>query len=65
MKISELRQLTPKKLRETLSKARKDKSAARFHVNTGQNQDTSKIKKLKKMIARVKYLLHNESQKTS
>ncbi|MDH3325070.1 MAG: 50S ribosomal protein L29 [Candidatus Peregrinibacteria bacterium] len=58
MKISEIRQLAPKKLKEALDKARRDLSVARFHVKTGQNKNTSVIKKLKKMIAQMLTILN-------
>lgn len=57
MKTSELRQMTDKKLHGELKKAKRDKAVAKFHAKTGQNQDTAKIGKLKKLIAQIKTLL--------
>lgn len=57
MKISELRQLTPKKLLEELEKAERALAVSRFHVKTGQNQNVAEIKKLRNTIARIKTLL--------
>ena len=57
MKIQELRQLTPKKLVAELSKARRELAATRFHVKTGQNQNTAEVKKLRNVIARILTLL--------
>lgn len=59
MDIQEIRQLTPKKLIEALKKARRDLAVARFHVKTGQNQNTAQLKKLRKTIARILTSLNN------
>lgn len=53
MKIQDLRQLTPKKLWETLRKTRRDLAVARFHVKTGQNKDTAALSKQKKLVAQI------------
>ena len=58
MKISELRQLTPKKLWATLRKTRRELAVTRFHVKTGQEQNTAKIKTQKKLIAQTLTLLN-------
>ena len=58
MKISELRQLTPKKLWATLHKTRRELAVTRFHVKTGQEQNTAKIKTQKKLIAQTLTLLN-------
>ena len=60
MTIAELRQLTPKKLRDELKKSRRERSTTKFHIQTGQSQDTAKLSKLKRKIARIKFLLSNE-----
>ena len=65
MKIQELRQLSEKKLKDALHKARRDASVARFHVLTGQNQDTAKLKSLRKMVAQILTLLKEKSQISS
>ncbi len=62
MKVSELRQMTPKKLWAELKKRRRDKAVAKFHTVTGQNQDTSKIKKNKKAIAQINTVLREKQQ---
>ena len=62
MKISELRQLTPKKLWETLRKTRRDLAVTRFHVQTGQEQNTAKIKKQRKLIAQILTLLNSKKE---
>lgn len=58
MKIQELRQLTPKKMQEALQKAHRELAVSRFHLRTGQSQDTAAPRKQKKLIARLKTLLH-------
>lgn len=61
MKIQELRQLSEKKLRETLKDSRREVSVLQFHVRTGQNQNTAKLKSLRKMIAQIITLLKEKS----
>ena len=62
MKIQEMRQLTTKKMWEQLRKSRRELAVARFHVKTGQNQDTSKVVNLRKMIAQLLTLLNNKEK---
>lgn len=56
MKIQELRQLTPKKLNEELLKRKRELAVVRFHVGTGKEQNTAKLKNLKKMVAQIQTL---------
>lgn len=58
MKIQELRQMTETKLNEELIKAREELFAARFKSKTGVNQDTSRVTKLRKMIAQILTLIN-------
>lgn len=60
MKIAELRQMSAKDLWKKLSEIRRDRSVARFHVKTGQEQNTAKIRKAARLVAQIKFLLHNE-----
>ena len=53
MKVQELRQLTPKKLLETLKKTRREHAVSRFHAKTGQNQNTAELTKQRRLIARI------------
>ena len=62
MKIAELRQLTPKKLWEALRKTRRELAVTRFHVKTGQEQNTAKISKQKKTIAQILTLLNTKKE---
>ncbi len=58
MKIQELRQMTVKKLEELLKKTRREAAALRFHLATGQSQDSASWKKMRTLIARIETLLH-------
>ena len=60
MKIQELRQLPLKKLKEFLKKTRKEYAMLRFHTHTKKNQNTAKIKQLRKSIARVLTLMNKK-----
>jgi len=60
MKIQELRQMTAAKLIELLKKTRREAATARFRLNTGQNQNSAALKKLRTMIARINTLLHEQ-----
>ena len=62
MKIQELRQLTPKKLQAELEKTVRSLSVLRFHIATGQAQNTAKVKSARKLIAQIKTLLNNPAQ---
>jgi ribosomal protein L29 len=62
MKIQELRQLPPKKLIEMLKKTQRELAIGKFHVKTGQNQNTAQIKKMKKIIARILTLLNAQKE---
>ena len=60
MKIQELRQMTMAKLVELLKKTRRDAAGAKFRLNTGQNQNSAEFKGMRKMIAQIKTLLHEQ-----
>ena len=53
MKVQDLRHLTPKKLWELLWKTRRDLAISRFHVKTGQDKDTAKLSKQKRIVAQI------------
>jgi len=57
MSVSELRQLPPKKLGETLGKLKRELAVSKFHVQTGQNQNTADLKKKRQTIARAQTVL--------
>lgn len=68
MKIQELRQLTPKKLSEELTKTKRSLATAKFQTKTGKNQNFAQIKTLRRLIARILTLLSqskNNPQTTS
>ena len=60
MKIQELRQMTVGKLTELLKKTRREAATARFRLSTGQNQNSAALKKMRKMIAQINTLLHEQ-----
>lgn len=60
MKIQELRQMTLVQLQEKLKKTERELARVRFHVRTGQNQNTAQIKKLRLLVAQIKTLLRDE-----
>ena len=62
MKVSEIRQMNKKKLTEELAKTRREKAVVKFHVKTGQQQDTAKVSKLKKKIAQIKTVQKEQSK---
>lgn len=62
MDIKELRQLTPAKMSEALKKARRDLAVKKFHIATGQDQKTSDVRRLRKLVARILTLLNNQTK---
>ena len=52
--------MTPSKLWKLLLGTRRKLAVTRFHVRTRQEQNTSEIRKQKKLVARISTLLHNE-----
>ena len=60
MKIQELRQLAKKKLVEKLAKTERELAVIRFHIKTGQLADVAQVKKVRRAVAQIKFLLHNE-----
>lgn len=57
MDISEMRQMTDKKLRQEMAKAKRALAVKKFHVHTGQNQDVAQIKKQRQQIAQMNTIL--------
>ena len=60
MKIQELRQMTTAKLIVLLKNTRREAAAARFRLNTGQNQNSAALKKMRIMIAQINTLIHEQ-----
>ena len=60
MTISEIRQLSGKKLIEALRKSRRALAVKRFHVKTGQNQNIAELKKARKEIAQIQTVLNEK-----
>ena len=58
MKVKELREMTPQELGVKLVDLKEELFNLRFQLATGQLENTSQIKHVKKDIARVKTVLH-------
>ncbi len=58
MKVKELREMTPQELGVKLLDLKGELFNLRFQLATGQLENTSQIKLVKKDIARVKTVLH-------
>ena len=63
MKVQELRQMTEKKLYQELLKTRRELGTSKFRVKTGQNQNTSQVRKLRQKIARILTILNEMKNK--
>lgn len=62
MKTQELRQLTTDKLKAKLDEVSRKLAVVRFHLKTGQENDTAQVKKMRRQVAQIKTLLHNEAK---
>ena len=60
MKAGELRDKTPDQLREELASLKKESFNLRFQQATGQLENTSRIFKVRKLIARIKTILNEK-----
>lgn len=58
MKVSEIRLLSTVELRGRLDDARQEHMNLRFQIVTGQMMDTSRLKKIRRDIARYETILH-------
>jgi large subunit ribosomal protein L29 len=54
MKISEIRDLTPDQLRDELIKLKREQFNLRFQRATGQLSNTSRVREVRRSIAKVK-----------
>jgi len=63
--IKELRSETTKDLKTKLNNYRKESLNLRFQKTSGQLENTARISKVKKEIARIKTVLNEESNKES
>jgi large subunit ribosomal protein L29 len=62
MKISEVKELTPDQLREELIKLKREQFNLRFQKATGQLSNTSRVRDVRRSIARIRTV---ERQKLS
>ncbi len=60
MKTEELRGLTPDQLQEELLKLKKEQFNLRFQAATGQMEKTHRVDEVRKTIARIKTLQHQQ-----
>lgn len=63
MKIAELRDLSDDQLTDELVKLKKEAFNLRFRKASGQLEDTSQVKKVRRSIAQVQTLLGERAQK--
>lgn len=62
MKLSEIRDLTPDQLRDELIKLKREQFNLRFQQATGQLANTSRVREVRRTIARV-YTVEREKQR--
>ena len=62
MKAEELRGKTPDQLKDQLAELRKEQFNLRFQKATGQLENTARVHQVRRDIARVKTVLHQEQK---
>ena len=60
MKASELRDLTPAELVEKLDEAKEELFNLRFQLAVSQSEDTASLGRLRRLIARIKTVMHED-----
>ena len=63
MKIAQVRELTPDQLDDELTKLKKEQFNLRFQRATGQLENTSRVREIRRTIARIKTMQHVQRQK--
>ncbi|MFO1170954.1 MAG: 50S ribosomal protein L29 [Hyphomicrobiaceae bacterium] len=63
MKIAKVRELTPDQLDDELSKLKKEQFNLRFQRATGQLENTSRVREIRRTIARIKTMQNAQRQK--
>ena len=58
MKALELRELTPAELAEKLDESKEELFNLRFQLAVSQSEDTASLGRLRRLIARVKTVMH-------
>ena len=61
MKASELRDLTPAELAEQLDEAKEELFNLRFQLAVSQSEDTASLGILRRRIARIKTVMHEQA----
>ena len=60
MKIAAVRDLTPDQLEDELAKLKKEQFNLRFQRATGQLENTSRVREIRRDIARIKTVLNQK-----
>ena len=63
MKIAQVRELTPDQLDDELTKLKKEQFNLRFQRATGQLENTSRVREIRRTIARIKTMQNVQRQK--
>ncbi len=64
MKAADVRALTPDQLSEELEKLKKEQFNLRFQKATGQLDNTSRVRAVRRDIARVQTIIHQKAIET-
>ena len=60
MKALELRELTPAELTEKLDETKEELFNLRFQLAVSQSEDTASLGRLRRLIARIKTVMHED-----
>ena len=63
MKIAQVREFTPDQLDDELTKLKKEQFNLRFQRATGQLENTSRVREIRRTIARIKTMQNVQRQK--
>ncbi len=63
MKIAQVREMTPDQLDDELTKLKKEQFNLRFQRATGQLENTSRVREIRRTIARIKTMQSVQRQK--
>jgi large subunit ribosomal protein L29 len=65
MKIEDIRHKTPDQLRDDLTRLKKEQFNLRFQKATGQLEKTSRVREVRRDIARIETILSEKSKATA
>ena len=60
MKVREIRGLTPNELVDLLDETKQEEFNLRFQIRVSQSEDTARLGTLRRRIARIKTIMHEE-----